>query len=220
MCFAAHRHHPPPEIPSHIEAIEHGMRGGPVMKHLEEDHHYHPEYRGSPYAPHIQQIPERYSLPPNPQGAGEPHPGGGHHAPERNDHFTHYIGPGGDHTLGQNPVPEQKQAPSPLPMVNPDDPRELAVWARRMTEQYLDAKPGKPEFAGRKVEKIPSLLDKYIPEPEPRRITALGSTMRGTRRGMRGIILRNSRFCIPVLEINVFPSCSILKMPLSIVLTL
>ena len=160
------------------------------MKHPVEEQRFPSEYRGTPYTSHIQQGPERYSLPPNPQGAGEPHLGGNQHPPERNDHFTHYIGPGGDHTLGQNPVPDEKRPPSPLPVVIPDDPREMEMWARRMTEKYSEAKPpqqhpGKPEFQGRKVEKIPSLMDKYIPEPEPRRIAALSTTLRGARRGGR-----------------------------------
>ena len=160
----------------------------PPMKNPMEEHHFPPGYRNSPFAPHIQQAPERYALPPNSQGAGEPHLGGSQPVMDRNDHFTHYIGPGGDHTLDQHPPLEQKHSQSPLPMVIPDDPREMEMWAQRMSEKYSDVKTqqgGKPlpEFTGRKVEKIPSLMEKFIPEPEPRRITALGSSGRGSRRG-------------------------------------
>ena len=58
-----------------------------------------------------------------------------------------------------------------------------------MTEKYLETKPPQQhpdnqEFQGRKVEKTPSLMDQYIPKPEPRRVSAPSTTLRGARRGV------------------------------------
>ena len=161
--------------------MQHPGHSEPSGKETGDDGHYTTEYKNFPFTPHIQHPPERY----HPPGAGEPHIGGPQHGTERNEHFTHYIGPGGDHTLGQ----ERKRSPSPLPAVVPDNPREMEMWARRMADKYVDDKTHqhlKPlmHVDSRKIEKIPSLLDKFIPAPpEQRRITAIGTVMRGSRRG-------------------------------------
>lgn len=143
------------------------------------------DFRVSSYS---QFPPNRYNLPPNPQGAGEPHLGGVQHPIERTEqHFTHFIGPGGDqHALGQ--APDQKMGRSPLTIS--DDPRDMDMWNRQMRERFMDAKQhsgGKPmsDPNMKKIEKIPSLMDKFIPAPEPRRIAPITGSMRGSRHGKK-----------------------------------
>ena len=172
--------------PSHLSSADNISQ---VKPPLEESTQYPPrDYRSPPPFSHLQYSSTRYNLPPNPQGAGEPHP------MERTEqHFTHFIGPGGDHTLGQGP--EQKHGRSPLPIS--DDPRDLEMWTRQMRERYVDVKAqsgvkplSDPNI--KKIEKIPSLMDKFIPTPEPRRIASLA---RGVRHGKEQLLLLRWNNC-------------------------